>query len=72
MDTRTGEINSFEAFEKKMTKREREKYLFPALLSALAPKVLERLMAGKNATVDKYDPCPCGSAKKFKFCCWKR
>ena len=19
---------------------------------------------------DKYAPCPCGSGKKYKFCCW--
>ncbi|KKM90311.1 hypothetical protein LCGC14_1239890 [marine sediment metagenome] len=23
-----------------------------------------------NRLVDKYDPCPCGSGKKFKWCCW--
>ena len=20
--------------------------------------------------VDKFDPCPCNSGKKFKWCCW--
>lgn len=23
----------------------------------------------KKSTVDRYAPCPCGSGKKFKFCC---
>ncbi len=21
---------------------------------------------------DKYEPCPCESGDKYKFCCWKR
>ena len=21
---------------------------------------------------DKYEPCPCGSGKKFKFCCYEK
>jgi uncharacterized protein YchJ len=21
--------------------------------------------------IGRYDPCPCGSGKKFKFCCFK-
>jgi hypothetical protein len=25
----------------------------------------------KNQLPDKYAPCPCGSGRKFKFCCWK-
>ena len=23
----------------------------------------------KKSTIDRYGPCPCGSGKKFKFCC---
>jgi uncharacterized protein YecA (UPF0149 family) len=23
----------------------------------------------KKSTIDRYAPCPCGSGKKFKFCC---
>ena len=23
-----------------------------------------------ESKVDKYDPCPCGSGKQFKCCCW--
>lgn len=28
-----------------------------------------KLMPG---TVEKYGPCPCGSGKKLKFCCYGR
>ena len=27
---------------------------------------------GSRATIDRYAPCPCGSGKKFKFCCLNR
>lgn len=26
----------------------------------------------KRSYVGKYDPCPCGSGKKFKFCCFSK
>ncbi|MDE7168174.1 MAG: SEC-C domain-containing protein [Clostridia bacterium] len=29
-------------------------------------------VAGKNASIGRNDPCPCGSGKKYKDCCyWK-
>jgi uncharacterized protein YecA (UPF0149 family) len=38
-------------------------------LSFPAPIVLPRR---KPTTADKYGPCPCGSGKKFKWCCMNR
>ena len=29
-------------------------------------------MSSVNKTVGRYDPCPCGSGKKYKFCCEER
>jgi preprotein translocase subunit SecA len=34
-----------------------------------APKKKEAVMAGKR--VGRNDPCPCGSGKKYKYCCGK-
>jgi len=34
-----------------------------------APKKKEAVMAGKK--VGRNDPCPCGSGKKYKYCCGK-
>ena len=30
----------------------------------------KKQMARRPPRVGKYDPCPCGSGKKFKFCCY--
>lgn len=27
---------------------------------------------GKNLKIDPYEPCPCGTDKKFKFCCYQK
>ena len=29
-------------------------------------------MRRRPPRIGKYDPCPCGSGKKFKFCCYQR
>ncbi len=26
-------------------------------------------MTSRDFEIDRYDPCPCGSGKKYKFCC---
>jgi tetratricopeptide (TPR) repeat protein len=30
------------------------------------------LMSASNQSISRYDPCPCGSGKKYKFCCEKK
>jgi len=63
MDTRTGNIIRPEDVEK-----------FRALLGdnlkqmELAPT--EKQMFRKPPRVGRNDPCPCGSGKKFKRCCY--
>ena len=40
----------------------------PSFLSSPPPALSSKL----PAPVDRYDPCPCGSGKKYKFCCGAR
>ena len=74
MDTRTGVIDTLENFEKRMSSDEVDKFVKPlqmsALSEALAPGLLNEVMKGHRVKIDKYAPCPCGSGKKFKFCCF--
>jgi len=37
------------------------------IVTALMPRTIMRRPVQR---VRKYDPCPCGSGKKFKFCCF--
>jgi len=61
MDTRTGQIFTDE--EVREMNEEDLAYM----------KRMERPPTVRQITrkvIDKYDPCPCGSGKKFKWCCW--
>lgn len=42
----------------------------PTSWSASTSQASDRAQAQRR--VDRYDPCPCGSGKKFKFCCEAR
>jgi preprotein translocase subunit SecA len=33
-------------------------------------KPVRRPVVNKTASVGRNDPCPCGSGKKYKACCW--
>ena len=33
---------------------------------------LKKAIQQRRIPVNVYDPCPCGSGKKFKFCCAKK
>jgi len=39
------------------------------IVSSMGDKEKYRLM---RLHVDKYAPCPCGSGKQFKWCCWSK
>ena len=39
--------------------------------TAFAFLTAEEFDAKKETKVGAYDSCPCGSGKKFKFCCFK-
>lgn len=66
MDTRTGEIHlpkdekELEALKEKMGDR----------LMLLKKSPTEKQMRRRPPRIGKYDPCPCGSGKKFKWCCF--
>ena len=61
MDTRDGLIYLPEEV-KKMQEAEWLKEM------KLPPTV--RQLTRRPPRVGKYDPCPCDSGKKFKWCCW--
>lgn len=33
---------------------------------------INKIKSGGMVNIDKYKPCPCGSGKKYKFCCGKK
>ncbi|NDC23975.1 MAG: hypothetical protein EBZ49_07580 [Proteobacteria bacterium] len=44
----------------------------PAALTCLTPSdeiTMEEIEAAKAGIPDSYDPCPCASGNKYKFCC---
>ena len=64
MDVRTGKIHSAESMAALMA-------LAGSLPSGLVPMELPPTARQlRRMRVGKYDPCPCGSGKKFKFCCY--
>ena len=62
MDTRDGKITTLAALAL-LTENER-KHFVEMFLQPTAKQL-------RNGRVGKYDPCPCGSGKKFKWCCYK-
>lgn len=66
MDTRTGEIFTPEQM-KLLGKSMESPFMKPMVISPTPQQ-----MARKPPIVAPYDPCPCGSGKKFKFCCRQR
>lgn len=65
MNKETGEIINAEVWEKMRQE------LSSAELDKYAPMNVEPNEAQlQRGIVGKYDPCPCGSGKKFKWCCW--
>lgn len=63
MDTRDGTIHQYEEIPK-MAENDR-RYMKPM---TLVPTSLQM----KRGRVGRNDPCPCGSGKKFKRCCFVR
>jgi uncharacterized protein YecA (UPF0149 family) len=63
MNTETGEIREWSEIEV-LPEDERRKYI----PMNVPPTVVQR----ERKRVDKYDPCPCGSGEKFKFCCYRK
>jgi hypothetical protein len=72
----------FESFRRDMIMPmlERHKEMFPLYHNKTSPTASPRVFSPrppipspppppKPAAIDPYAPCPCGSGKKFKFCC---
>jgi uncharacterized protein YecA (UPF0149 family) len=68
MDTRTGRIYEIGPDESVATAEERLELLKDSLKPMTLPLTIRQ---EKLRIVGKYEPCPCGSKKKFKWCCYK-
>ena len=68
MDTRTGKILSAELMAEVCAAglSPEERKFFEEMEVSPTPKQ----MARHPPRVGKYDPCPCGSGRKFKWCCY--
>ena len=68
MDTRTGEILTFENekdLKKAIADQKRDDFGFLTQINReLTPMEIDEKKIGRNS------PCGCGSRKKFKKCCW--
>ena len=78
MDTRTGDIYTKEQVDKVLE-------LFPELSKRFLPMAIEPterqlncrpsrqpFMSGAIGKVGRNESCPCGSKKKFKYCCFAK
>jgi len=71
MDCRTGDIVSMTTKElEELIDSGQDKHYVP-LKKREIPK-LTRLSKPKRKNYMKNKPCPCGSNKKFKNCCWSK
>lgn len=75
MDTRTGDIYMMDKERQKLLQKElgnRIKIMdIPPTLAQLQRKPINKKM-GAIGRVGRNDPCPCGSGRKFKKCCYRR
>lgn len=69
MNTNTGEIASFEVFEKEHTKEYVDKFIKLIDVNNLSPQVRDMLEKTGRAQITRNSRCPCGSGKRFKRCC---
>jgi len=63
MDNRTGEI---------MDEEEMNRRILAGLPADRFQRITPTVEQIKMKYVNVYDPCPCGSGKKFRFCCQKK
>lgn len=72
MDTSNGRIYNIpdELDKDALEKFERLKERLNGKLVEMKVQPTARQMSRKPPRVGKYDPCPCGSGKKFKWCCF--
>ena len=67
MDTSSGRIHEMNARETLAQLSERTGVAQEKLMEMKLPLTIRQQRTG---VVGKYDPCPCGSGKKFKWCCY--
>lgn len=71
MDCKTGQIHRFNDKDE-LLKAEKRLGRQLAPLSEEQAKKLEPLGAPRRKNWMRNQPCPCGSNKKFKKCCWSK
>lgn len=70
MDTRTGDIFTGKALEELLRDNKTKPFLKPINLSvSVAQKLKKPIDKRAIGRIGRNDKCPCGSGKKFKFCC---
>lgn len=69
MDTRTGDILSPEQVEQK---RKFQKEIFDKFIRPMQIPPTPSQMKRHPPRVGRNEPCPCGSGKKFKKCCFTK
>lgn len=74
MDTRTGEVNTLEEFEKKNTPDEMEKYIKEIQNVEVQMRANKAMMQGRKIRIGWNDKCPCkkNNPLKFKRCCGQK
>lgn len=72
MDTNTGRIFTQEQIRtmRAATMSPKEAKEFEARIKMMVTPPTEKQLARHPPRVGKYDPCLCGSGKKFKWCCY--
>lgn len=69
MDTRTGQIAPLDHFRRTLPEAEIERFVRPVELADLPAAVRSALARTSLGKLNRNDPCPCRSGRKFKVCC---
>lgn len=72
MDARTGEIHQKESEEAMQTFLDNLKETDREHIRKMTIPPTQKQMSRKPPKVGRNEPCPCGSGKKFKKCCYLR
>lgn len=70
MDARNGLVMPEVELLKYLGESDFHRYATPVMVDKLTPIKREQLRTTGRTKVGRNDPCPCGSEKKFKRCCY--
>lgn len=72
MDTRTGEIATLSHFRARCTEEEISRFVREVEHDHLPRHTRRELARTGRGKLNRNDPCPCQSGRKFKACCMDR